>query len=183
MTKPKPTQPAAETGPAVVLFGLDETGKPRAARFGSHHAELAGKAAGLMGLRFCAVTSPELTEIAEKLPKGKMYANGRGFVPNVRRDLYAKLIEAAGVNSEDQLGQGSTGPTLVTVAQGYPVDWEHISVGHLVIAHEHADDGWWEAIVIGIEGDMLTLRWRDFPKYPKLVQHRTAVALLKPGTP
>ena len=56
-------------------------------------------------------------------------------------------------------------------------------VGHLVIAQANAEDGWWEAVVIAREGDMLTMRWRDFPGYPKFVQHRTAVALLKPGTP
>jgi hypothetical protein len=191
MTKPAKTSTGpAETGPGVVLFGLDSSGKPRAARFGGHHAELAGKAAGHMGLNICALTTPELVEIAEKLPKGKMYANGRGFVPNIRRDLYAKLIESAGVSSEtgqrtsssEQPGS-SQAPSLVSLAQGYPRDWDDIQVGHLVLAQEKVDEGWWEAIVIGIEGDMLTMRWRDWPKYPKVTQHRSAVALLKPGTP
>jgi hypothetical protein len=43
--------------------------------------------------------------------------------------------------------------------------------------------GWWEAIVTDRAGDLVTMRWRDYPGYPKFVQHRTAVALLKPGTP
>ncbi|MBV8753576.1 MAG: hypothetical protein JO328_12030 [Hyphomicrobiales bacterium] len=145
-----------------------------------------------------------MAEIAEKLPAGRMYANGRAFVPNIRRDLYAKLVEAAGTNTVSD-GQGQPGdpagkpaepaaagtgpgpsaaePAEPVVAQGYPRDWNDISVGHLVVASGGATDGWWEAIVIGLEGDMLTLRWRDLPKYPKFSQHRSAVALLKPSAP
>jgi integrase/recombinase XerD len=37
-----------------------------------------------------------------------------------------------------------------------------------------------ETIVVAKDNDMLTLRWRDNPKYPHLVCHLTAVALLKP---
>jgi hypothetical protein len=55
------------------------------------------------------------------------------------------------------------------------------SASAILCAQENAVDGWWEAIVIARDGDMLTIRWRDYPG-PKLVRHRTAVALLKPGT-
>jgi hypothetical protein len=203
-TTTKATDPKPSEAPNVVLFGLDESRKPRAARFGSSHADLAAKAAELMSLTACRVSSPGLAEIAEKLPTGRMYANGRAFVPNVRRDLYAKLIAAAATNNGNN-GDGQTGeptekpaeaaaagnetapsaaePAQPAVAHGYPRDWNDISVGHLVIASGGPTDGWWEAIVIGLEGDMLTLRWRDYPRYPKFVQHRSAVALLKPGAP
>jgi hypothetical protein len=199
-TTTKDTDPKTSEAPDVVLFGLDESRKPRAARFGSAHGNLAAKAAELMSLTAFPVNSAALAEIAEKLPTGRMYANGRAFVPNVRRDLYSKLIAAAatntGGNSQSQSDEpaqkpaagNETGPSPAepaepVVAHGYPRDWNDISVGHLVIASGGATDGWWEAIVVGLEGDMLTLRWRDFPKYPKFVQHRSAVALLKPGAP
>jgi hypothetical protein len=203
-TTMKATDPKTSEAPDLVVFGLDESRKPRAARFGSAHANLAAKAAELMSLTAWPVSSPGLAEIAEKLPTGRMYANGRAFVPNVRRDLYAKLIAAAATNNGND-GEGHSGesaelpaeaaaasnetgpsaaePAQPAVAHGYPRDWNDISVGHLVIASGGATDGWWEAIVIGLEGDMLTLRWRDYSKYPKFVQHRSAVALLKPGAP
>jgi hypothetical protein len=41
-------------------------------------------------------------------------------------------------------------------------------------------EGWWEAIVIATDNDMLTLTWRDYPKVPPVTRHRTAVALVKP---
>ncbi len=70
-----------------------------------------------------------------------------------------------------------------SAGQAYPCDWDDISIGHLVIANEGAEQGWWEAIVIAREGDMLTMRWRDYPKQPKFVQHRSVVAPLNPGEP
>jgi hypothetical protein len=201
-TTTKATDPKTSEAPDIVLFGLDESRKPRAARFGSTHAHLTARAAELMRLTACPVNSPALAEIAEKLPTGRMYANGRAFVPNVRRDLYAKLIAAAatniGGNSQGQSDESAQKPAEAAAAANegapspaeppptavaYPRDWNDISVGHLVIASGGVTDGWWEAIVIGLEGDMLTLRWRDFPKYPKFAQHRSAVALLKPGAP
>jgi hypothetical protein len=54
-------------------------------------------------------------------------------------------------------------------------------VGHLVIAHENAIEGWWEAIVLARDGDILTLKWRDYPKQQHVLRHVGAVALLKPG--
>jgi hypothetical protein len=67
------------------------------------------------------------------------------------------------------------------VAQGFPRSWDDISIGHLVLATEGGGEGYWEAIVIGVEGDMVTMRWRDFHGYAKFTQNRTAVALLKPS--
>src|SRR5215470_19128671 len=95
MTKPTPTDRVTVEQSDVVLFGLDETGKPRAARFSGEHTDLAAKAAGLMNLIICYANSAELVMIAQQLPAGRIHANGRGLVPNVRRDLYDKLIEAS----------------------------------------------------------------------------------------
>jgi hypothetical protein len=35
----------------------------------------------------------------------------------------------------------------------------------------------WEAIVVEKNKDMLTQRWRDYPKQPTVVRHRTAAAI------
>jgi len=60
MTKPTPNDRVTAEQSDVVLFGLDETGKPRAARFSGEHIDLAAKAAGLMNLAICYVNSAEL---------------------------------------------------------------------------------------------------------------------------
>ena len=67
MTKPTPTDRVAAEQSDVVMFGLDETGKPRAARFSGEHDELAAKAAGLMNLTICYVNSAELATIAANM--------------------------------------------------------------------------------------------------------------------
>jgi len=79
-------------------------------------------------------------------------------------------------------GSGSGGGDANSPPSAFPRSWEEIAVGQLVIAQEtDPGDGWWEAIVVAVDGDRLTLRWRDYPKQPKVKRHRTAVALLKPS--
>ena len=62
-----------------------------------------------------------------------------------------------------------------------PPTWNEIAPGHLVIAQESLDYGWWEAIVLDRKDDMLTLRYREYPRLPKFYRHRTAVALMSPA--
>jgi hypothetical protein len=167
--KTSTTEPT--NGACIVLYGLDENDKPRAARFSDlRQRELLKHAAHTMSLTLVEETTPALTELAAKLPAGRLYSNGRGFVPNVRRSLYEALIVATSGNGTADL---SSAPA------GLPTSWDDIQVGHLVIAQEtDVTDGWWEAIVVAINDDMLTLRWRDYPKLPRVVRHRTAVTLL-----
>src|SRR5271166_6396779 len=76
----------------VVLFGVDQHGKPTAARFPEGQARLAAKAAEQLHLRVLTVANPAVAELAATLPMGRIHASGKGFVPNVRGDLYAKLL-------------------------------------------------------------------------------------------
>src|SRR5690242_6380869 len=80
----------------LVLFGIDSRGKPKAARFGKNAAALALKAASQLELRTIAGDDPKIADIAARLPVGRVHATGKAFVPFVRRDLYDKLIAAAG---------------------------------------------------------------------------------------
>jgi hypothetical protein len=146
------------------VFGLDPTGKPKAATFPAHQADLASKAARLMQLRVLKIDSPELTQFAAELSVGKIYASGHGFVPQVHTDIYDRLVQFA-----------DPAP-----APGLPATWDDIDVGHLVIARDELAAGWWEAIVVARDGDMLTVKWRDYPKQAPAVLHRAALALLRP---
>jgi hypothetical protein len=53
--------------------------------------------------------------------------------------------------------------------------------GHLVIARETLEVGWWEAVVVERNGDLVTVRYRDYPQYPPMVRHRSAIALISPA--
>jgi hypothetical protein len=48
----------------------------------------------------------------------------------------------------------------------------------LVLATVGVEDGWWESLVLGVNGEMLTLKWRDFPGERTFVRRRTELALL-----
>ena len=174
----------------VVLFGVDDHGKPKAARFIEKHAELATKAAGHLKLEVLQVTCPAVAELAGRVPLGRIHANGRGFVPYVRRDLYAKLVAAA--STPAQSGQPSvqiaaSGAAEVGSQQNgegtLPKNWGEIGAGSVVIAFDEPGEGWYEAIVVEIAGDMLTMRWRDYPRERRFSRHRFSVGLIYPHVP
>jgi hypothetical protein len=89
MTKPKRKSPkaaaarkaAAAPKPAIVVHGMDEHGKPRAARFPGDQVDLVNKAAALMHLQFCKAASPAVAEIAQKLPAGRIYSLAAASFP------------------------------------------------------------------------------------------------------
>jgi hypothetical protein len=141
-----------------------------------------------------------------KLPVGRVYGGGKVvklFVPNIRRELYDKILEAAGPLAQeepaaeklDAPGQASDNAQtnekteaataevrcISPVTSGLPRSWEEIGIGHMVLAHESPDDGWWEAVVIQRDQEILTLRYRDAPKLPKFIRHINTVALVNPG--
>jgi hypothetical protein len=174
---------AATTSPApVVLFGIDSHGKPKGARFGQKDADLAIKAASQLQLKVLTSNDPTVAEIAARLPVGRVPGTGRTFVPFIRQDLYDKLVAAAPNGNPHPTKPPSSGSSGAPGSTGSPPNlprnWQEIAPGHLVIGHESLEDGWWEAIVLERDGDMLTLRWRDYPKQPKVVRHRAAVALI-----
>ena len=175
MTKTTTKAKAAAKGSApaapLIVLGYDEHHKPQAAQFPAADADLVAKAAQLMDLKVYAAATEDLAALAKKLPVGRLYGNGRGFVPNIRQSLYSEIIVALAVEPR------ADEPPIAT---GLPRTWAEIAPGHLVIAQEALEYGWWEAIVLARAGDMLTLRFRDYPKLPKFARHRTAVALMSP---
>jgi hypothetical protein len=171
--------PAIAASPTLIVLGFDDQQKPRGARFVDAKPDLVVKAADLMGLKVYQATPPEVAEIAKKLPLGRLYANGRGFVPNVRQDLYSDLVVALALEPQAALSRNGNG---LPVALGLPRSWDEIAAGHLVIAQESLEYGWWEAIVLDRKGDSFTLQYRDYPQLPKFVRHRTAIALMSLAT-
>jgi len=170
------TKQANGGAPDLIVLGLGEAGRPQAARFPASQSDLATKAAKAMNLVVGKADGAALAELAEKLPTGRLYATGRGFVPPVRQNLYDKLVEQLKL-----AGQPVPKPTDVSVpaAPGLPTSWDGIEVGQMVIGGE--GQAWYPAVVLARDGDMLTLKCRDYPQEPTVIRHASAVALLKPN--
>ena len=127
------------------MLGYDEHHKPQGARFPAADADLVAKAAQLMGLKVYQAASEDLAALAKKLPVGRLYGNGRGFVPNIRQSLYSEFIVTLAVEPQAAVGKDQD---ELPVATGLPRTWDEIAPGHLVIAQEALEYGWWEAIVL-----------------------------------
>ena len=121
---------AARCPSPLVLFGIDNRGKPKGARFGKEHASLAMKAATQLQLQVLASNDPKVAEIAARLPVGRVHATGRAFVPFIRRDLYDQLLAAAAANgnarptSPPNGSSGALGSTPGGSAPHLPQNWQ-----------------------------------------------------------
>jgi hypothetical protein len=177
----KTSAPMADNDIGLLVLGFDEQQKPCGARFVGAKPDLVAKAAQLMGLKVYKPSSPEAAEVAKRLPVGQLYATGRAFVPNVRQTLYSDVIVALAAEPQQAAVGSDDDKASTPVARGLPRNWDEIAPGHLVIAQESLANGWWEAIVLDRKDDMLTLRFRDFPRLPRFFRHRTAVALVSPA--
>ena len=118
VTKSSPVPATAATPPLIVL-GFDEQQKPRGARFVDAKPDLVTKAADLLGFKVYEASSEDVAEYAKKLPLGRLYANGRGFVPNVRQDLYSDLVVALGLEPQAALSP-ETDKDSLPAARGLP---------------------------------------------------------------
>jgi hypothetical protein len=89
----------------VVVFGVDEKGKPHASAFGLQEAHLAAQAAKLMGMSLLPVETDECRALAAKLPRGRVFESGRAFVPFVASGVYEALAAIAGLPRTGLYGQ------------------------------------------------------------------------------
>jgi hypothetical protein len=191
--------------PAVILFGNDDTGKPHTSSFDINRRHEAIKAAGLMGFQALAVEGDFLVSLAKKVPVGKVFSSGKGFVPFVKRDVGEQLAQFA-TDHPDQLitvpapaPEASSSPADtdasnagdVTAAADQPKSWTEIRVGSRVLAVEDQEDGWWVAIVqhvheSGTQGHpcpMFRLKWEAFPDDAAFNRRFDHVALIHPDYP
>jgi hypothetical protein len=177
MTQVTKSNAPTSNAKAIVLFGLSEDGKPQAGIFPEAQASLAKKAAKELRLEALNVSAAELASFGTKIPAGKLYANRRSFIPNVRKDLHQKLVEFAKGGSADSSRGGSSGSPPLPPSAGIPKNWESVAPGHQILVQSSLPDGWWESIVLKREGEILTVRFRDYPKEAPFTVHLSQIAL------
>jgi len=184
--------------PAVVVFGLGTDGKPRASWFARDDGSAAKAAARMMELRVLAVTSAEKHALALRVPKGRIFASGKAFMPLVQREVYdgldrlapapkPKLKLVASSSGDSKAGESSSkddgklSDATKNAGTSLPPDWAHITGNSLVLAYSPDDEAWFEAVVVGAGmNGSFTLRWRDFPDEPTITCKRHELALMFP---
>lgn len=179
--------------PIIVVLGLDVDGKPHASRFAERDAAFVQRAAELMGFHVIRVPpeNDELHGLAEGLPLGKIFATGRAFVPFVARTSFDKLatLVEGGVTIEQRAASGAA--PVYPLADMYTTEtinsadalWAKVEVGSVVLA-EQPDvwgPGWWESVVLAVDGDDLTLRWMGDTEPEPFHASRRNIALRHPG--
>lgn len=65
-----------EEAPILIVYGVDNEGRHRASRFAARDAELATKAAPLLGFRLAWIGGEAGRAIAAALPEGNVFACG-----------------------------------------------------------------------------------------------------------
>lgn len=199
----KPTEPRSEA--KLIVYGQDPQAKPRAAWFAGKEVEAARKAAVQLELQVWEIVGPLGPELLKKIGPGRVAATAENFTNKVPRAVYDEIKKLALITDPKRQLLPKMGDVekaaakklkpdelheierqIVDVANErrisrLPADWNAIEKGSLVIANYQLDEGWWEAIVTERVGDMLYLRWRDHPKIPPAVRHRSTVALISPN--
>ena len=161
----------------MIVFGKDESGKAHASWFGAADAELAERAAGIMGYRVLRVNSPDIRAKALKLAAGRVFASGKGFVPFCKTAAYEALCAFPGAFAPSPPVEPEPAPPLTVT--GKPQRWEDLQVGSLVLASVGPDEGWFEAIVAEARGESLyVLRWQGWPDHDPFVRRADGLALL-----
>ncbi|CAM5378594.1 hypothetical protein ATER59S_01696 [Aquamicrobium terrae] len=231
--------PAKLPSTCLIVFGLDEKGRPHASWFGDEDVALARKAAAMMGMAAVEATSEALRALAGQLPAGRVFASGRAFVPFIKGGLYDQLAahlpagaipageagprpaegataaEAAGAteaadtmpadapNRAAEGGRGAEAAPSAKTAAGTPggsaesngdtaaaskpqpaglAGWSALKAGDLVLAKDDPDpEGWYDAVVVEVRGDLFTLTWRDWPELGRIVRRAEHIALLHPA--
>jgi hypothetical protein len=184
----------SEKVPIIVVLGVDVDHKPHASRFDERDAPFVERAAELMGFHVIRVApdNKELHGVAAGLPLGKIFATGRAFVPFVSRATFDKLaaLVESGVAIEARSAVQSA--PVYEMAEMVTADaintanalWAKIEIGTIVLAAADTDlygPSWWEAVVVAIDGDDLTLRWMEDATEAPFAVSRREVGLHHPG--
>ncbi len=153
-----------------------------------------------MGLRLLPVQTDTERALAAKVPRGRVFASGRAFVPFIKATLLTEL-QAAALNSGVKplkllTGPASTGAGEATPAAPakppkgkgtapvkQPCGWADIRVGAIVLgAAPPRRTEWFERLVIAVEGeDLYTLRYCDWPKEPPFKRRPVELGLMHPA--
>src|ERR1700731_4307570 len=94
----------------LYVLGLDRNGNPRGARFAVLRDSIASAAMD-MNCRVLIRQPDAVSVLGMKLPVGRVYGTGKLvtlFVPNIRRELYNRILRAVRIAAEQETARIET---------------------------------------------------------------------------
>ena len=165
------------------MFGTPKGAKaPHAAWFRAAYAARVVTAARRQALTAIAVELNETRAVAATLKEGQLKAGGQLTMPCVSQDMLNQLRRLM----PQPPGSSAPSPNGATTAGvQVPVSvWDTLKLTDVVLAanlENGVPEGWYEAIIMKIEGDTFTLRWADYPREALVRLQRQHIALMYPG--
>ena len=170
---------STDDGPALIIFGRDEKGNGHAAWFAAPEAELAERAAAMMGYKAIRVTSEALRAKALELTAGKIFGSGKALSPFCRLPLLEALEALPGAFKPQGKGDGAPRPLEALTDIGR--HGQKLRVGSVVLATVGDGQGWFEAVIAEDRGEALyVLTWVGWPDDGSIVRRADALAMLPP---
>jgi hypothetical protein len=99
---------SSDLAPNLIVYGLLNRQR-KAAWFARKHAVLAVQAARQLQLNVAPISNGKAADLLKRLPQGRIHANGRNFLPSVRKDVYDRVVAFAGAVAGTSGSPGAAG--------------------------------------------------------------------------
>ena len=169
--------------PALIVFGTPTgTSVPQAAWFRGSYAERAKQASQRHAFRTIPVVTDETRAAAATLSEGQLKPGGQLILRDVTKEVLERLTRLIPVVSAVAT-PAAAGPTAVAARISSSL-WDTLKITDYVLAahlENGEPEGWYEAIIIKIEGPTYTLRWAYAPEEGLIRVQRRHIALMLPG--
>lgn len=157
----------------IVVMGLGQDGKPRAASYRGEMAEVAQKDAAVWNLAVGKAETDGALALSKDLPSGELFPSAKMELATIKRETFDLLLKAVKWNGDPTAKQPSKSPEQANSL------WNAITIGSTVLAFDKESGGFFSANVEKISADQktLTCSWNGH-KLPHFTVRRLAVGLL-----
>jgi len=185
-----------QTTPKFLVYTKTPDGKSCQAAWYDESVEATAKIYGQrQGFTVLEIRPDQVNQVKAALDEGTPAAKGELTLHAVKAEVLDRLLATLSAASPSgQTGAAKVPPAMATEpanaksnapASLPPIDpmWAALTVKMVVLAHELTDgvpDGWWEAVITAVEGDTLTLRYRDYPDQAPFRRRRDQLAIMYP---
>jgi hypothetical protein len=185
-----------QTTPKFLVYTKAPDGKSCQAAWYDESVEATAKIYGQrQGFKVLEIRPDQVNQVKAALDEGAPAAKGELTLHAVKPEVLDRLLATlSAAPPGGQTGATKVPPAVPTepanaksnaAASLPPIDslWAALTVNMVVLAPELTDgvpEGWWEVVITAIQGDMVTVRYRDYPEYAPFRRRRDQLAIMYP---